>query len=60
MGQVDKHAEALHLRHHVAPEGGQAAAAGLVGRRVGPADVVVVRQRHVPDAQGVQGAEHAE
>ena len=58
--QVDEHAEALHLRHDLAAEVRQAAAVRLVGRGVGPADVVVVRQRHVADAKGVQRAEHAE
>ena len=50
----------LHLAHHVAAEVGQAAGVGVVGGRVGPADVAVVGQRHVPDAERVQHAEHAE
>ena len=58
--QVDEHAEALHLGHDLAAEVGQAAAVRLVGGRVGPADVVVVGERQVADAEGVQGAEHAE
>ena len=58
--QVDQHAEPLHLAHHVPAEIGQPAGLRDVGGRVGPADVVVVGQRHVPDAEGVQHPQHAE
>ena len=44
----------------VAAEADRPPQSGCVGRRVGPADVVVVGQRQVADAEGVQGAEHAE
>ena len=60
VGQVDEHADPLHLPDHRAAEVGQPARLGLVGGRVRPAHVVVVGQRHVPDAERVQRAENAE
>src|SRR6478672_10148940 len=50
VAEVDQHAEPVHLADHLAPEGGQSAVLRLVGRRVGPARRVPVRQRHVAHA----------
>ena len=44
----------------LAAEWGQAAVPRRVRRGVGPVDVVVVRQGHVPDAEGAQGPEGPE
>jgi small ligand-binding sensory domain FIST len=58
--QVDQHADPLHLADHVAAEVGQPAGRRLVGGRVGPADVRVVGERHIPHAQRVQHPQRAE
>ena len=58
--EVDEHAERVHLAHDVAAEVGQPAALRLVGGRVRPRQVVVVRQRHVAHAERVQHAQHGE
>ena len=60
VGQVDQHAEPLHLPDDLAAERGQAPGGRLVGRRVGPGQVQVVGQRQVPDAEQVQGPQHAQ
>jgi len=58
--QVDQHADPLHLADHRPAEVGQPARVHLVGGRIGPADVAVVGQGHVPDPECVQHPEHAE
>ena len=52
--EVDEHADAVHLAHHLDAKGGEPADGRLVGGRVGPRDVVVVGQRQVTDTQHVQ------
>ncbi len=60
MRQVDQHAQALHLADHVSAEIGQTAGRRGIRGRVGPADVHVVGQGHVPHAELVQHAQRAE
>ncbi len=60
MRQVDQHADPLHLADHVPAEPAQPAGLRLVGSRIGPADVGVVGQGHVPHAERVEHPQHAE
>jgi hypothetical protein len=60
VGQVDQHAEPVHLAHDLAPERAQPTGRGDVGRRVGPGHVDVVRQGQVADAEPVQHPEDAQ
>ncbi len=60
MGDVDEHAEPVHLPDHGDAELAEAAVTGHVGRRVGPLCGVHVRQCHVPDPGVRQFAEHGE
>ncbi len=58
--EVDEHAQPVHLPDHLVPERGQAAELGLVGGRVRPRHVVVVGQREVADAEGVEHPQRPE
>src|SRR5690606_7924237 len=60
VGEVDQHAEPVHLPHDLAAERGQAARPGLVGRRVGPVHVVVVGERQIAHAEVVQPPQGAQ
>jgi len=60
VGQVDKHADPLHLPDDVPAEVGEPAGGRLVGARVGPADVRVVGERQVAHAERLQHPQHAE
>ena len=60
MRQVDQHPDPLHLADHLPAEIGQAADRHVIGGRIGPADVGVVGQGHVPDAERGQHPQHAE
>ena len=60
VGQVDEHADPLHLPDDLAAEVGEPAGGRLVGARVGPADVRVVGERQVAHAERVQHPQHAE
>ena len=51
VGQVDQHAEPVHLGDHLAAEVGQPAVHRFVGGRVGPVGVLVVGQGEVADAR---------
>jgi hypothetical protein len=57
--EVDEDAVALQVRDDRAADAGQPADARLTGRRVRPRGVVVVGQRHVPDAEPREPAQHA-
>ena len=57
---VHEHPDPVHLAHHVAAEVVQAADRGIVGRRVRPWDVVVVRERHVARAEFPEHAQRPE
>ena len=54
VAEVDQHADAVHLAHHLDAKSGQTAQHGLVGGRVGPRDVVVVGQCQVAHTEHVQ------
>src|SRR6202451_3293282 len=51
---VRKHAEPVHFSHHAPPEFGQSVMLHAVRRRVGPVDIVPMRQGHVARAQFVK------
>ena len=51
VGNVDHHAQLVHLGHHLLAERSQAIVRGLVTRGVGPFGVHSVGQGHVADAQ---------
>ena len=57
VGEVDEHADPVHLPDHLDAESRQPAEHRLVGGRVGPRDVAVVGQRHVAHAEHVQHAQ---
>jgi len=58
--QVDEHADPLHLADDLTAEIGEAPSGRIVGRRIGPGQVAVVRECHVPDAERVKRPEDAE
>ena len=57
MGQVDHHPERVHLRNDLFAEGTQAVPMGALGGAVGDGVVSVVRERHIADAQAIEGAQ---
>jgi hypothetical protein len=60
VGEVDQHAEPVHLADDLAAELGEAARRRAVGRGVGPGGVLVVGEGEVAHAQSVQGAQRTE
>ena len=60
VAEVDEHAEPVHLAHDLFAERRQPVEHRRVGRRVGPRDVLRVRQRHVARAEAVEHAQRAE
>ena len=60
MGEVDQHAEAVHLPHYLAAEGREPAVRGPVGSRVGPRRVAPVGQGHVANTDIVDLSQYAE
>jgi hypothetical protein len=60
VGEVNQHAQPVHLCDNVAPEVGEPTHRRLVGGRVGPRGVLVVGERQVPHAQPVQRPQHPE
>ena len=60
MRDVDHHAEAVHLAHHLLAELGEAVVLGLVGGGVRPVVVAEMGQRHGANAQAIIHAQHAQ
>ena len=57
VAEVHEHAQPVHLAHHLLAERRQPTQHRLVGGRVGPGDVLAVRERHVTRAQRVHHAQ---
>jgi hypothetical protein len=60
VGQIDEHADALHLAYDGAAVVVEALDGGLGGGRVGPGGVVVVGEGHVADAETGERPQHAQ
>ena len=60
VGQVDEHAETVHLLHHLLAESGEPAVPRRVGGGVRPVEGLLVGEGHVPDAQVEVRAERAQ
>jgi len=58
VAQIDDHADAVHLAHHLFAERGQPVVRGRVGRAVAPRRVPAMGQRHVPRAEIIHVAQH--
>ena len=57
MRDIDKHAETIHLVHHLLAEAAQSVVLGPVRRRISPVDIVPVGKRHVTRAQFVESSQ---
>ena len=60
VGQIDQHAEPVHLADDLTAELGQPAVPRLVGGRVGPVGVLVVGEGQVADPEPVERSQRAE
>ncbi len=60
VGNIDDHAEPVHLPHHFLAKLGQAIVARFVGGRVRPIVVAEMDQRHGANPEPVEHAEHAQ
>jgi hypothetical protein len=60
MGQVDQHAQPVHLPHDLASKLGESVVTGGVERGIGPVESDVVGERHVPRTEIVIGSEGAQ